>query len=242
MQLARAYLPFLALSAVLGGACDTSVSPITVVPSCPDMPYRDPDRYSGEDPDLLLSDFESGDNFLSKVASRDGYWVAGYDLTAKAPVAEVTKNCAARGQFAGHFSGDGYTSWWANWTAIFRDYSKTLTKTAIPYDGGGYSAVSFWAAFGSNNGPDFQVPVGIATMDTSYNGGVCLSTATCSDHYTTKVSLTHHWQRYLVSFDDMKQQGWGVPQIAMRSDQMVGFILWPKQKFDIWIDDVRFEP
>jgi hypothetical protein len=28
----------------------------------------------------------------------------------------------------------------------------------------------------------------------------------------------------------------------MRQDQLVGFIIWPLQPFDIWIDDVRFEP
>jgi hypothetical protein len=33
-----------------------------------------------------------------------------------------------------------------------------------------------------------------------------------------------------------------VPQIAMRRDQLVGLIMWPNHQFDIWIDDVRFEP
>jgi hypothetical protein len=84
-------------------------------------------------------------------------------------------------------------------------------------------------------------------MDTSYNGGICVPTntpPTCTDHYMVKkpVPLTHSWQRYVVRFDDMAQAGWGVPQIAMRRDQLVGFIIWPKQQFDIWIDDVRFEP
>jgi hypothetical protein len=239
MHLARALGPYLVLSALLGGACDSSVSPITVVPSCPDMPIRGPEQYKDEASDLLISDFETSDNFLAKVANRDGYWIAGYDLTNKAPVTEITRNCAARGQFAGHFSGDGYTSWWANWTAIFRDYIGN--KNVLPCDGEGYSAVSFWAAFGSNNGPDFQVPVGIVTMDTAYNGGICV-TAYCSDHYMTKVALTHDWQRYVVHFDEMKQLGIGMPQLAMRKDQLVGFIIWPRQKFDIWIDDVRFEP
>jgi hypothetical protein len=29
---------------------------------------------------------------------------------------------------------------------------------------------------------------------------------------------------------------------ALRRDQLVGVIFWPDRDFDVWIDDVRFEP
>jgi len=63
------------------------------------------------------------------------------------------------------------------------------------------------------------------------------------DFYAAKVPLSHDWQRFVVPFDNMRQSGTGKPQVPiMRRDQLVGFIIWPQQQFDIWIDDVRFEP
>jgi hypothetical protein len=62
------------------------------------------------------------------------------------------------------------------------------------------------------------------------------------DYYATTVTLTRQWRRVEMRFSDLTQSGWGVPQIAMRRDQLVGLIMWPNHQFDIWIDDVRFEP
>jgi hypothetical protein len=30
-------------------------------------------------------------------------------------------------------------------------------------------------------------------------------------------------------------------QAPLRRDQMVGFVLWPNRKSNLWIDDIRFE-
>jgi hypothetical protein len=76
-------------------------------------------------------------------------------------------------------------------------------------------------------------------MDTAWNSSGC---TTCNDFYQAKVSLSREWRRFVVRFDDMAQSGYGIPQVAMRRDQLVGFIIWPDQQFDIWIDDLRFEP
>jgi hypothetical protein len=62
------------------------------------------------------------------------------------------------------------------------------------------------------------------------------------DYYRTTVTLTPEWRHIAIRFSDLKQQGWGSPILDMRRDQMVGFIIWPLDSFDIWIDDVRFEP
>jgi len=48
---------------------------------------------------------------------------------------------------------------------------------------------------------------------------------------------------YVVRFDDLKQRGFGMPPVErVSSDQLVNFIFWPANPFDIWIDDFRFEP
>ena len=80
-------------------------------------------------------------------------------------------------------------------------------------------------------------------MDNAWNGGICNNAiGACMDYYATTVLLTHQWQRYVIRFQDLAQSGQGSPLLPMRKDQMVGFILWPHQDFDIWIDDIRFEP
>jgi hypothetical protein len=56
----------------------------------------------------------------------------------------------------------------------------------------------------------------------------------------TTVTLTRDWQRYEIRFDDLAQEI--APQLPMRRDQAVGFIIWTQQQCDIWIDEVRLEP
>jgi hypothetical protein len=172
--------------------------------------------------------------------------VLGDDGTSGTITAETSSQCAARGTHAGHFAGAGLTNWGANWTAVFR---APLAAMAQAYDLAlaGYGGISFWAALGTSApDPPSGVRMGLTTIDVAWNGGVC--TTTCMDFYGTDVPLTHAWQRVMIRFDDLAQVGWGAPQVPMRRDQGVGFIIWPDWSgvpivsFDIWIDDVRLEP
>jgi hypothetical protein len=241
-----AALLLLAGATTCAAGCGGSVEPITVAHACPEQPLRGPIGYETEGAGWLIDDFETGtqpsDLQIAKIGVRDGYWVRGVDLydptyASGTLVTEKDKTCVARGLWSGHFEAHGFTNWNVNWTAVIR---ATSSSGAVPYDARAWSGISFWAAFGGDNGPeDFPVPVGVTTMDNAWNGGVC--TNLCMDYYGTTVPLAHEWRRFVIRFADLTQAGWGVPQVAMRRDQMVGFILWPKQQFDIWIDDVRFE-
>jgi hypothetical protein len=226
----------LAASLLLGGGCGGSVEPIEVGPLCPGQPLRGPDQYVNEPLVQLIDDFESGDRHLALEGGRDGYWVLGTDFSSGKLIDEVSMQCTGRDLWAGHFAARGFTSWGNNWTGVFR---ATTGNSATPYDGRAYGGISFWAAFGGDNGPDFAVPFGVTTMDNAWNGGIC--TTACQDFYGTTVALTHDWRRYEIRFDTLAQSGWGSPQVPMRLDQLVGFIIWPRQQFDIWIDDLRFE-
>ena len=219
------------------GGCGPSVNPIEVASGCPGQPLRGPEEYAGEPADRLIDDFDDGNFSIAPVGGRDGQWIRGTDNSPTgALIIEVSSQCLARGKYAGHFAARGFTSWGNNWTAVFHPSSN---GTAVPFDGSKYSAISFWAAFGADNGDSFDVPVGLTTMDNAWNSGGC---SPCTDYYAAKVPLSHNWQRFVVPFDHMSQSGFGSPQVPMRRDQLVGFIIWPRQQFDIWIDDVRFEP
>lgn len=218
--------------ALLGAGCTSSVDPISVQQDCPTQPFRGPALYAGEPSDRLLSDFEDGTVELAEVVNRNGSWIHGRDLTSVSVTIGPSSECAARGEWAGHLAASTPTKWGNNWTAFFR----APGKTPLPYDGRQYGGVSFWAAFGGKNGPTFGVPFGIVTMDTVQPS----CSDYCDDHYMMPLTLTRDWRRYELRFDDLKQEH--DPQLPMRRDQLVGFIIWTQQQCDVWIDDVRLEP
>jgi hypothetical protein len=221
-------------------ACGAAVvQPIAVGDGCPQDAVRGADLTAGEPTDHLIDDFEDGDMVVARVAGRDGNWTEGDDGTSQTFAMENSTRCTARGLHAGHFAGAGFTNWGANFTGVFRP---VVAGKATPYDGRAYGGISFWAAVagGADGGGTKETPVGLTTMDTAWNGGVCGTT--CMDFYRTSVPLTNAWTRFEIRFADLKQTGFGMPQVPLRLDQLVGFIVWPAYPFDVWIDDLRFEP
>jgi len=236
MSLARCTARCLALSLALC-ACEQSVAPIQVGSGCPEQPERGPNQWASNPDARLIDDFERGDLSLPRIGGRDGYWVLGDDGTFQSLRADNSAECAARGSRAGHFTGNGFSDWGANWTAVLQN--TTVDDNAVGYDASAYSGLSFWAAVGGKNAGPVSVPVGVTTLDVAWIGGVC---TTCMDYYRTLVWLTPTWQRLLIRFADLAQNGTGAPLVPLRLDQMVGFIVWPDQDFDVWFDDLRFEP
>ncbi len=213
--------------------CTSRVAPVDVGAGCPEEPARD--ELPNPDP-LLIDDFERGDQLLPRLGGRDGAWIRGDDGTFTSLIAASSTACAARGAHAGHFAGREFTSWGANWTAVLQNNNG---GTAAPYDASQYAGISFLAAIGSDVSAPLSVPVGVTTMDVAWNGGICQK---CMDYYRTEVKLSHAWRQISVRFADLAQSGIGDPLVPLRRDQLVGFIVWPETDFDIWIDDVRFEP
>jgi hypothetical protein len=230
---------------LLGGtSCGSTLEPIGTAPECPDQPLRGPLAWADEPRVQLIDDFESGvfesgNSQLERIDGRTGAWILGRDLrdlSAGSITAETSNRCVANGGHSGHFAASGFANWGNNWSAVFNAVSSA--GTAVPFNAQAYGGISFWAAFDGNNPGDFEVPVGVTTMDNAWNGGIC---SVCMDYYGTKVALTHAWRRFVIRFSDLGQAGTGSPIVPMRKDQMVSFIIWPKQQFDLWIDDVRFE-
>jgi hypothetical protein len=224
------------LIAALGMAgCDAEVAPIEVATGCPEQPLRGPSRFADEPEQQLIDDFEHESASLPRIGGRDGAWILGSDNTVMDLEAGVSDRCAGRGLRAGHFTGSGFASWGANWTAVLRSQP---TGTAVPYDGTPYGGISFWAAIGSDVPAPFALPVGVTTMEVAWNGGIC---SKCMDFHRTSISLGHAWQRFEFRFDELAQSGSGEPQVALRPEKLVGLILWPDRDFDLWVDDIRFE-
>jgi hypothetical protein len=220
----------------LAAACDPSLALITVPEGCPNMPLRGPAEFSVP-ADAVIDDFEDGDMKLAQVGGRDGTWV-GYGTPNQATVfGEASERCVAHGTHSGHLTGVQVMNFGGNWNGVLID----PFAQAVPFDARGYRGFSFWVAAGVEAVPPLEMPIGVMTRDTSLGAGICTF---CGDYYRVKdnIPLTRTWTRWVVWFDDMKQSGQGQPQVPLRTDQLVTIMIWPEKTYDIWIDDVRFEP
>ena len=125
------------------------------------------------------------------------------------------------------------TGWFAMWTGTLLLDS----GVPIPYDGRAFSGISFWAAVAEGTPEPYETSVGVSTMDTIWT----TSCTTCMGHYGTRITLTSSWQRFVIRFADLSQMGMGAP-FLFRQEALAGVVIRPPGPFDIWIDDVRFEP
>ena len=244
MKNVAARLLFLLASGVVAlGACAPSVlEPIEVMSGCPDMPLRGPEEHAFAPPETVIDDFEDGDLKLTAIAGRTGSWV-GFGTLGATVFGESSSKCAARGRRSGHLtSTPGTTTYAANWNAVMVD----PFSEAHAWDASAYSGFSFWMATGTST--PFQTPIGVSTVDTLPAGGVCNNAAGgCNDYYAIRkpertITLTNTWTRYVFNFADLKQFGFGIPAVPLNKSKLVSLLIWPENPFDIWIDDVRFEP
>jgi hypothetical protein len=232
---------------VLAG-CAPSVSPIDVMANCPEMPLRGPEEYASAPPEAMIDDFESGDLKLTQIAGRMGSWVGVSSTPAATVFGEASSKCVARGTHSGHLTSSiastpPMVNYPVNWNAVFVD----PFSAANGWDASMYSGFSFWIAAGVNQETPSETPIGVTTVDTVMNGGVCsVPGGVCGDYYAIdlhkRIPLTHNWTRWVIKFDDLKQYGFGVPQVPLNRSKLVSLMIWPEPQFDIWIDDVRFEP
>jgi hypothetical protein len=221
-------------------SCDPSLDLIHVKPGCPEMPLRGPDEFAAAPPERMIDDFENDGLSLPAIGGRDGAWMGSLGpmpipgaMIAGAPSDE----CVARGTHSAHLTSIANTLYAASWTAVLMN--QTLKPTS--FDANAYSGFSFWIARGDSAVPPFETPIGVTTADTVPAFGNCL---TCNDYYAikTRIPLTKTWTRWFVRFSDLAQYGFGNPLVPLRKDQLVAIIIWPESQFDIWIDDLRFEP
>ena len=231
-------LPLCLLLCVFGSllpACGARVTPIDVLPGCPDMPLRGPNEFADAPAEAVIDDFEDGDLEVIGIAGRSGSWYS-FPVASPAASGEASNRCAARGLRAGHFvvtAVDNPTNW--N-TTMVDPFTAVIPYDTTPWNWGGFS---FWIATGDPAAEGKPMTVGINTPDV-VAGGNCTM---CGDYHSTSVTLTRHWTRWSIRFDDLKQRGFGMPQIPkLPRDQLVNFIFWPMNPFDLWIDDFRFEP
>jgi hypothetical protein len=75
-------------------------------------------------------------------------------------------------------------------------------------------------------------------------GGTC--TKVCFDHHQTRVTLTDSWQRFTVSFAELKQNGFGEPaKLTLERVLAVQFVMPGSEQglpSDFWVDNLELVP
>jgi hypothetical protein len=185
--------------------------------------------------DGLVDDFEDGDNQLSKVGGRDGYWFTSHDnkgssigpnpLKIDQGGAGTSKAMHVNGQTSGDSGA---------WGALF---GANFASQGL-YDASKYAGISFKAKVGASSTRKVRFKVG--DVNTHPDGGVCKS---CWNHFGKDLLLTTDWKDYQVTFAEMKQEaGWGEPRPAVTPSQLmsINWSIGTGQTFDVWIDDIQF--
>lgn len=121
---------------------------------------------------------------------------------------------------------------------VYAGIGVNFVDPKAPYDVSKYKGIAFWAKAAQPT----KVRVKLPDKDTDPDGKVC---SECYNDFGKEIDLTTAWQRYVITFDEMKQDsGWGAPTppaIDKKSIYAVQFQVNQKgADYDVWVDDLGF--
>jgi endoglucanase len=116
----------------------------------------------------------------------------------------------------------------------------SLRDPAGPYDASKYKGLVFYARRSADSAP--AVRLMISDANTEPAAGVCTD---CFNDFGVTFELNEEWTRYVVRFDDLKQEGgWGAPRPETIDASKLYAVKWQttaaNAKLDLWIDQVGF--
>ena len=194
-------------------------------------------------PNGLIDDFEDNNNQIATLEDRGGYWYTYADKEGSTITPE-------QGDKGGVFTlvEGGHDSKYAvemkgklaAASIVYAAMGLNFLDPKEPYDASKYEGVSFYAKRAPTS--TSRVIVKMPDVNTDPDGGVC---SACFNDFFTAVDVGDKWQRYVVPFHDMRQEGeWGTPRKPHIDSKKVYAIHWevkaPGADFDVWVDDIAF--
>lgn len=185
-------------------------------------------RAAGQDP--LIDNFEDGDDAISPLEGRSGFWrwAREIDAPGTAPaLMPVPRPDASHGnRLAQHVKGGRLSDWGATVEFNFRPGC---------YDASKYVGVSFQAR---GPGRIYVAPREVSVIP-SAEGGTC--DHDCYNPHVTKVDLEGTWRAYRVPWSELRQRGIGKPMLDPKRLHSIAFMIRAEDTpYDVWIDDLRF--
>jgi hypothetical protein len=199
-------------------------------------------------PEDLVTDFEDGTVGVNPVEGRGGgFYIFNdkmNDETAQPFMVKAMNRCSDSSSiYAFCTHGSGFTVWGAGFgTDLGVVDAMTMSKSAV--DLSMYKGISFW--IGANAGSSAPaVKVMLADGNTAPEGGKCTTdgaaeaTEKC-DPFVKNVPLQSKWTKVQVSFDSLRQGGWGKKVDAFAKDAVYGIQLQfaAGTSFDVCFDQL----
>ena len=195
----------------------------------------------------LLATFED----MTVGVNPAGGWVGGFyifndkmnDMTAQMSGVQAVDRCGGESKYAYCTKGGGFATWGAGFgTDLGAADVAAMTKETV--DLSAYKGVSFWIRRNSGAMPS-TVKLIIPDANTAEEGKGCTNdgeapaTMKC-DPFTTNVPLSAEWTKQTITFDKLKQGGWGKPSSAFAKDKVFGIQLQfgPSTDFDVCFDQL----
>lgn len=181
---------------------------------------------------LLIDDFEDGDDALIPGEGRKGFWRWARETdapgTAPALIPVPRRDASPRSRLALHVKGAQLDDWGATIELDFRPPC---------YDASRYAGVSFEA-----RGPG---RVYLALREVSVipiaEGGIC--ERDCHNPHVLKLDLTADFRVYQVRWAELRQRGMNRPPLDPTRLHSIAFLIRPEDTpYDVWVDDMRFLP
>jgi hypothetical protein len=201
-------------------------------PSASAAPVVDPCRArvsaAGKSP--VIDDFEDGDDALTPLEDRAGFWrwVRESDAPGTAPalLPVPRPDAGARSRLALHVKGGELQDWGATMEVNFRPPC---------YDASRYAGIVV-----SARGPG-RVYVSLREVGVIpvFEGGSCQRD--CYNSHVAKLELGREWRTYDLRWAQLRQRGAGKPPLDASRLHSIAVLIRPEDTpYDVWLDDVRF--
>ena len=207
----------------------SSPGPVTAVVSegGPVDPCRGAVRAEGRAPQI--DDFEDGNELVSLLESRNGYWVIISDSDPAASETVLVPSLLPEphdgSRSALHVTGGKHTKWGA---------SVQLELGPRCYDASAYRGIAF-----DVRGPG-RLYAGVRMIDAVPvdRGGTC--TADCYESNVAPVVSTGSWSHHEILWADLHPRGKAAPANPRRLSGLEFLVRAEDTPYDLWIDDVTF--
>lgn len=181
-------------------------------------------------PAIVIDDLEDGDTQILARDGRQGAWFAFDDGSPGTRSELSVKPGGAEGSSSAVcIDGEGFSTWGGG---VALDLNGPTSPRA-PYDGAGYTGISFWA----RGSAAFR-----AMAVDQYSDPAASLCSGCYDHFQAPFTPTDTWKRYSFSWQQLKQQGFGDMQPNVCASQLLALqFQWPANvRFELCLDNVAF--
>jgi hypothetical protein len=183
-------------------------------------------------------------------------------LADQLPASPIPNGGRCGSHYALRVQAGPFSNWGGN-VGVRLPFKQDAGGAQTGFDATGYAGVAVWmrTAPGFANAP--RITLSDKFTDSQYNmsapeGGTsyCTPNVNCAsqtaqgnancfnigcDPFGAYAPLTENWHLFLLSFDEMRQGGWGKYQPSLDLSQLLSIqISYPVGTWDFWVDDIAF--